>query len=264
MTAHEPKVCGGERSRSAQGYSEYLELPRLLALQRPLGDPFVPDEMLFIIVHQAHELWFKQILLELRLLIAHLEHAEWSDAAAKMDRINRIFRLLTGHLEILATMPPAEFQKFRPALGSATGMQSEQYREIERVVGEPASRAPSALGGRAEQSVRSALRSAVSAAQSAEGAAANPDPNSLGQVVANLLRDPERAPERAVAERLIEFDVQIARWRMAHVDLARLMIGGACGTGGSSGVSYLQQAVDRRFFPELDGLLPPPSVLPSS
>jgi tryptophan 2,3-dioxygenase len=280
MMVRDQKLCGGEGNQSVQlGYSEYLELPQLLGLQRPLGVPFVPDEMLFIIVHQAHELWFKQILLELRLLIAHLENARWSAAAAKIDRINRVVRLLTGHLEILSTMPPEEFQKFRAALGSASGMQSEQYREIERLVGEPMPRAHGASSPAGEQSVRSAFTSAVCSAQSvaaqgiaaqsvatlsaAKGAASNPDLNPLRQVVSNLFRCPERAPERAVAERLIEFDAQIALWRTAHVDLARLMIGGACGTGGSSGVNYLKQAVERRFFPELDGLLRPLSLLPN-
>lgn len=285
MSAREQKVCVGGGDPSTQlGYSEYLELPQLLGLQRPLGEPFVPDEMLFIIVHQAHELWFKQILLELRLLIAHIESQEWSAAATKLDRINRIVRLLTGHLEILSTMPPTEFQKFRTVLGSASGMQSEQYREIERLIGEPTPRASSALRARAEQSVRSAFTSAISPARDraeqcpagqcpagqcpaersvANGVSANPDPNSLRHVVLTLFRCPERASEGAVAERLIEFDVQIALWRTAHVDLARLMIGGSCGTGGSSGVNYLQQAVARRFFPELEGLLRPLSLLPS-
>jgi tryptophan 2,3-dioxygenase len=265
MTARE-QICGSGENPSAQlGYSEYLELPQLLGLQRPLGEPFVPDEMLFIIVHQAHELWFKQILLELRLIVAHLEGKEWSAAATKLDRINRIVRLLTGHLEILCTMPPSEFQKFRAVLGSASGMQSEQYREIERLVGEPTQRGGRAQASRQRPSVRSAFTTAVAPLVLGAGNAAptKADSTSLRQIVAQLFRCPELALERAVAERLIEFDVQIALWRTCHVDLARLMIGDSGGTGGSCGVEYLQRAVARRFFPELEGLLRPLSLLPS-
>ncbi len=209
-------------------YSELLELPTLLALQRTNAEPPVHDEMLFLIVHQTHELWFKQMVFELRALIAHIDAREWQLAEATTARLTKIAGLLVGHIDVLETMPPEEFQRFRGVLGSASGMQSEQFKLIEELAGRLSTerapeRAPSA-------SVREAFLNAVSAL------AASGDVGSS---------------ERQLAERLLLFDAEMGRWRSRHVELARGMIGGAGGTGGSAGARYLEATLEKRFFPEL-------------
>jgi len=188
-------------------YAEFLELGQLLSLQRTLAEPPVHDEMLFVIVHQAHELWFKQMLHELRALIAHIDAGAWERAELTTDRLAWIVRVLICQVDVLRTMRVEEFHRFRAGFGSASGMQSEQFKAIEEL---------------------------------AAGVAAGP-----------LFREPARSRERRLAERLLHFDTEMVRWRVHHMELAREMIGGAEGTGGSAGARYLQGTLDKRFFPEL-------------
>lgn len=234
-------------------YAEYLELPQLLSLQRPLAQPPVHDEMLFVIVHQAHELWFKQMLLELRVLIEQIDARAWSGAEHTTDRLSAIVGLLICHVDVLKTMPVEEFQRFRAVLGSASGMQSEQFKAIEEL----------AAGGAAEEPVtRKRPQSARSVSASVREAFANV---TGADIPANdrtfmsasdvhqsaLFCDPAWSRERRLAERLLHFDAEMVRWRMRHAELARAMIGNAAGTGGSAGARYLQGTLDKRFFPEL-------------
>jgi tryptophan 2,3-dioxygenase len=234
-----------DRAPAAVDYSEYLELPALLAVQHPRAEPPVHDETLFIIVHQTHELWFKQIVHELRAIIEHIDAERWPLALRGADRIALIVRLLAGHLDVLATMPPEEFQRFRSALGTASGVQSEQYKAMESLSGH-------APGDPNAPSVRASFSRAICARQSASGAAAQPlDPSTVTSAFCRVYREPGWEQQRRVAERLLDFDEQMTLWRMRHVELARQMIGSAPGTGGSMGVRYLRDATDRRFFPEL-------------
>src|SRR5689334_12920675 len=112
-------------------YGEYLRVPELLSLQTRLSRPPVHGEMLFMVVQQAQELWFKQILHELRLVIDLLERGELPEATHVLDRVDRILRMLGDGVEILEALPPMEFQEFRWLLRTASGFESEQFRELE-------------------------------------------------------------------------------------------------------------------------------------
>jgi tryptophan 2,3-dioxygenase len=238
-------------------YSEYLELTRLLDLQRPRAVPEVPDEMLFIIVHQAHELWFKQILLELAALIGQIDGARWLPACQTLERTARIVKLLVGHLAVLESMPASEFQRFRCVLGSASGMQSEQFRRIEALLGHaPAAGAASPGDGGATRSLRDAFLQALSGAVRSlrvDGGVpgGGGEAEQVCVLVSELYRDPALAAPRAAADRLLQLDQQMAEWRGRHLQMVRAMIGAVAGTGGSTGVGYLQVNAEKRFFPEL-------------
>ncbi len=242
---------GAEAAAAAQlSYSEYLRLPQLLAIQEPLAQPPVHDEMLFVIVHQAHELWFKQILFELEVLLDHINLADWQRACTTLDRMSVIVTLLVQHIGVLETMPAEEFQRFRRVLGSASGMQSDQFKHIEELSGHVpggvnASGAEPAGAG--APSVRQAFLRALGSGSELDGAANRTETERLR----SLHRDPRRAAEKGVAERLLHFDAQMAHWRARHLQLVHSMIGVMGGTGGSSGVRYLQSTLDKRFFPEL-------------
>jgi tryptophan 2,3-dioxygenase len=237
-----------------RSYSEYLELARLLDLQRPLAVPEVPDEMLFIIVHQTHELWFKQILFELATLVLQIDTARWQAACQTLDRLTQIVTLLVGHLAVLESMPAAEFQRFRAVLGTASGMQSEQFRRMETLLGHvPESDPASPRGGSATRGLREVFLQALDRAagalrvdQDARGGA-----EKWQSLLSELYRDPALAAPRAAADRLLALDQQMAEWRQRHLQMVRAMIGAVAGTGGSAGVRYLQTNAERRFFPEL-------------
>jgi tryptophan 2,3-dioxygenase len=227
------------------GYAEYLELPKLLALQRPLAQPPVHDEMLFVIVHQTHELWFKQILLELYAVIDHLDGGRWQLACRTLDRVSAIVALLMQHMEVLGTMPQGEFERFRPVLGTASGMQSAQFKHIEELSGDPGKAMTSGPNAVVRTDPGSTVRQAFLRAVGCG------DGGDVPRHLQELLRDPERSLQKAVAEKLMVFDEQLARWRRSHVVLVQKMIGSAAGTGGSTGVQYLKGTLSKRFFPEL-------------
>lgn len=240
----------------AESYSEYLKLPELLALQRPLARPAVHDELLFIIAHQAHELWFKQILCELSLLISDLDARSFDAACRTLHRMTRIAHLLLEHMLVLETLRPDEFQRFRSALGTASGIESDQFHRLEQLAG-LSREAPrfAALGAAPSSSVRQAFWRALAAAPAAgrvRGAPAEPgEPAALGRALAAVLGLPALAAERRVAEALLAFDEAVVTWRREHFTLAHQMLGSAPGTGGSSGAAYLRATMERRFFPEL-------------
>jgi tryptophan 2,3-dioxygenase len=235
-------------------YSEYLELAKLLDLQRPLAVPGVPDEMLFIIVHQTHELWFKQILFELVALVQQIDAACWQPACQTLDRLTQIVALLVGHLAVLESMPATEFQRFRGVLGSASGMQSEQFRRMETLLGHvPVSDPPSARDGSATRGLREVFLQALG--RTAPSIRRDEDARGEAEKVRSLLFELQRVPglaaPRATADRLLLLDQKMAEWRRRHLDMVRAMIGSVAGTGGSSGVRYLQKNAEKRFFPEL-------------
>lgn len=239
----------------AASYSEYLKLPALLGLQCPLARPAVHDELLFIIVHQTHELWFKQILCELSSLIADVDARAFDTACRTLDRMTRIANLLFEHMKVLESMQLEEFQRFRSALGTASGIESEQFHRLEQLAGLSPGGPPrvSAFEAAPSGSLREAFWRAVAAAQPEGGmaAAAGEDPAALGRVLARVLAQPALASERRLAEALLAFDETMVTWRREHFALAHQMLGGAAGTGGSIGAGYLRATMDRRFFPEL-------------
>jgi tryptophan 2,3-dioxygenase len=204
--------------------------------------------MLFVIVHQTHELWFKQMVMELRALIAQIDAGAWQLAAHTTDRLSMIVGLLIRHVDVLETMPAEEFLRFRGVLGSASGMQSAQFKLIEELAGEGAPASSRTAPACASTSVRAALSLAMGALLPAnEGifsAASDSAPSAL-------FRDPAWTNERRLAERLLHFDAEMLRWRARHMELARAMIGASAGTGGSAGARYLERRLEKRFFPEL-------------
>jgi ribonuclease HI len=201
-------------------YAGYLRIDDLLRLQEPLT-PEAHDELLFIIVHQSYELWFKLILHELRKAHAELSARRPQGAIRPLKRTVAIERLLLDHLDVLETMGPEGFMEFRDPLAPASGFQSEQFREIE-------SFSPTLYD--------------VFAAQL---------PGDLADLYRDHLDDPRRALLHEVAELLVDHDEQIALWRHHHTLMAAREIGDRPGTGGSRGVEYLRSTQDKRFYPEL-------------
>jgi tryptophan 2,3-dioxygenase/ribonuclease HI len=201
-------------------YAGYLRINDLLELQQPLT-PEAHDELLFIIVHQSYELWFKLILHELRKAHTELEAGRPQGAIRPLKRTVAIERLLLDHLDVLETMGPEGFMEFRDPLAPASGFQSQQFRGIESL-------SPKLYD--------------VFAAQL---------PGDLADLYRDHLDDPRRALLYEVAELLIDHDEQIALWRHHHTLMAAREIGSRHGTGGSRGVEYLRSTQDQRFYPEL-------------
>jgi tryptophan 2,3-dioxygenase len=210
-------------------YASYLLIDDLLGLQRPLTEG-AHDELLFIVVHQSYELWFKLILHELGRAREELLAGRPQAAIPRLRRIVTIEGLLLHHLEVLETMSPEGFLEFRDPLAPASGFQSVQFRRIE-------SESP-------------ALYDAFCAAAELPA-----DREARLAALAELYRDHEGDPARAalhqVAELLLDHDEGIARWRAHHVLMVSREIGTRRGTGGSPGVPYLKTTLERRFFPDL-------------
>src|SRR3954469_16747095 len=209
-------------------YAAYLLIDDLLELQRPLT-PGAHDELLFIIVHQAYELWFKLTLHELAQIEGELRADRPAGALPGLKRIVAIDRLLLSHLDVLETMGPERFLEFRDPLAPASGFQSRQFRAIERATPE----------------LWEAFRA---------GAGLPEDRDARIAWLAGLYRDhaePVRALRHEVCELLVDHDETVQRWRFHHTLMAAREIGSRPGTGGSRGVEYLRGTVDQRFFDEL-------------
>jgi ribonuclease HI len=210
-------------------YAGYLRIDDLLRLQHPLT-PGAHDELLFVIVHQSYELWFKLMLHELAKARAELEAGRPQAAIPALQRTTAIDRLLLEHLDVLETMSPEGFLEFRDPLAPASGFQSEQFRAIEA------------------ESPR--LYDAFATA------AALPDDHdarvaALADLYRDHLDDPRRTLLHQVAELLTDHDELVALWRHHHTLMAAREIGSRHGTGGSRGVEYLRGTQDKRFYPEL-------------
>lgn len=230
-----------DRRSGGTDYAKYLLIDDLLRLQRPLT-PDAHDEMLFIVVHQAYELWFKLVLHELtRARDQLLDGRPWA-AVRPLERVVAVEELLLDQVSVLETMSPEGFMEFRDPLAPASGFQSRQFREIEWLSGMRDSFPP---GG--DPPPGPSLWEAFCAAG-----------DKLGVALPGGLRDlyldhatPERAALHSVAERLLDHDEGVARWRFHHVLMAHREIGMRPGTGGSRGVEYLRGTLERRFFPDL-------------
>jgi tryptophan 2,3-dioxygenase len=210
-------------------YATYLLIDDLLRLQRPLT-PEAHDEMLFIIVHQAYELWFKLILHELERTVRELEAGRPHGARPSLQRVVRIWRVLLDQLDVLETMSPEGFLEFRDPLAPASGFQSRQFRDIESISAEP---------------LWNAYRTASGLPEDREGQVA---------ALVEIYRDhatPERAALHDVAELLLDHDEAFGRWRFHHVQMAAREIGTRPGTGGSPGVEYLLTTVGNRLYEPL-------------
>jgi tryptophan 2,3-dioxygenase len=239
-------------------YSSYLKVRELLSLQQPLSTPEHHDEMLFIIIHQVYELWFKQMLHEIEAAMRHLDAGDVLKAGKNFKRIDAIQRLLEQQVDILETMTPYEFNAFRDNLNPASGFQSAQFREVEFVCGaratgylrflEPTSEERLRLERRlAEPTLYDALKRLL-----AKRGFAVDTPEALIASYKTIYENSERFYELYVLlEDFIEFDERFLLWRNRHVRMVERMIGMKPGTGGSLGVSYLEKTLEKKFFPEL-------------
>lgn len=229
-------------------YPTYLELDRLLALQVPQSKPEHPDELLFIVVHQASELWFKVLLHELDALIARLGEGDATGALSVMKRVNTLVEIVSQQLSALDTLPPQRFAQFRGYLGSSSGSQSSQFRAIE------------ATSGLRDAHFMAALREHGPLPSLVERAIARPTLQALflglleqhGVTLDAVYTDAKHGQLLMLAESLLEYEQGFARWRFIHVQLVERIIGpDTGGTGGTLGAKYLAKTVNQRFFPEL-------------
>jgi tryptophan 2,3-dioxygenase len=215
--------------------------------------------MLFIVVHQAHELWFKQMITELRALIVDIDARRLTSACRTFERLVVIVRLLGDHLRVLETMPSHEFARFRSSLGTASGLESQQFRRIQRLAGLALAPEDVDLNPAAEAlpprsaSVREALWRAVARERPAVFASLVGGGAELGARLRAVLEEPDLAGLRSLAQAMLRFDEAMVAWRRGHFEVATAMLAGAMGTGGSAGAAYLHAAMERRFFPELWG-----------
>jgi tryptophan 2,3-dioxygenase len=224
-------------------YAAYLLIDDLLQLQRPITAG-AHDELLFIIVHQAYELWFKLMLHELERAEAELRADRPQAAVPWLRRIVAIDHLMLRQLDVLETMGPEGFLEFRDPLAPASGFQSRQFREIEWVSGERGTW-PGGGDPPAGPSLYEAFAAGLGLPQEREERLA---------ALAGVYRDhadPLRAAWHDAAELLLDHDEAVGRWRHHHALMAAREIGTRPGTGGSPGVEYLRGTVGRRFFPDL-------------
>jgi tryptophan 2,3-dioxygenase len=243
-------------------YGGYLAVPELLELQRLRSDPPVHDELLFITVHQAYELWFKQVIFELETIRDRMIEGDAVRARHYLTRVHAIERVLIEHIEVLETMSPQDFLEFRSLLSPASGFQSAQFRELEFLTGLKERRYLRDLAATPEELERLARRleeptvwDGFVALLEANGLPMpEDDEEARTQILLNMAREPNHAALFAVAEGLLDHDEAIAQWRYHHVLMVEREIGAKTGTGGSSGVEYLRSTLEKRFFPELWGL----------
>jgi tryptophan 2,3-dioxygenase len=255
-------------SDRAVTYGSYLAIDELLSLQRPRSEGPEHDEMLFIVIHQVYELWFKEILHELDQVMRWLDAGDASHAQHTMKRVLTILKVLVAQLDILETMTPLEFQSFRARLEAASGFQSDQFRQLEFALGHKVAGAMARFpeGGRAHQALRDryvarTLWDAFVQYLAREGYDVPPEIVSrdvtapvtehlaLQDVLIAVYRTDAKNAE--LCERLVDLDEGLQEWRYRHVKMVQRTIGVLPGTGGSSGAAYLSTTLMRPLFPDL-------------
>lgn len=250
-------------------YGAYLQLDAVLGAQAPRSAEH--DEMMFIIIHQASELWLKLCLHELDGALAHLRADETRPAMKMLARIARIQEQLTQSWSVLATMTPSDYLRFRDVLGQSSGFQSAQYRRLEYRLGNKTPELCEVFRG--EPGLYAAVRAALEAPSLYDETLRLAARAGLDLPAEAVERDWSRpyAPSRAVedawmqvyaeparwwelyelAEKLVDLEQKFQQWRFNHMKTVERIIGFRRGTGGSGGVSYLVKALDLRLFPEL-------------
>jgi tryptophan 2,3-dioxygenase len=247
-----------QQKQQQLSYGSYLHIDELLSLQRPLSSPEHHDEMLFIIIHQVYELWFKQLLHETAAVVHALDRGELLQTAKHFRRIHTIQRLLEQQIDVLETMTPQEFNAFRDNLNPASGFQSIQFRELEFVCGVRRTETLQYIQMTDPQRSRlerllhePSLYDKVKALLRRRGFAVETH-DELLLTYKTIYEHPEAQYDLyLLLEDLIEFDERFLLWRGRHVRMVERMIGGKKGTGGSLGAAYLAKTLDYRFFPEL-------------
>jgi tryptophan 2,3-dioxygenase len=249
-------------------YGKYLHLDELLSAQHPRSDGPEHDELLFIVIHQVYELWFKQILHELDRLASTLEQGDAQPALAGLKRVLTILKTLVAQVDILETMTPTSFSSFRARLATSSGFESVQFRSIEFALGYKREAAllhyPAHSDERAQLEQRMQGRTlwdAFARYLERQGYTVPPEVLSrdLRESVAPsqpmqtlLLSIYQRDPLTAqVCERLVDLDEGLQEWRYRHVKMVERTIGEKPGSGGSSGAQYLRSTLFRPLFPDL-------------
>ena len=242
-------------SSPALTYSSYLRVDELLALQSPRSDEH--DEILFIVIHQVYELWFKQLLHELGRLQATLTGGETAPALQTLRRILAVLKTIVAQIDVLETLTPLGFMAFRGRLAAASGFQSAQWREIEAVLGRRDEKmvAPYAEGSDERERITARMAepdlfAGLLAYLRARGW--EPGTGSDADLEAMLVEVHRTDPEATmVCEHLVDLDEGIQEWRYRHVQMVERTIGRRTGTGGSSGADYLRSTLFRPVFPAL-------------
>ena len=269
-------------SDKALTYISYLKVDELLSLQQPQSDgPEGPehDELLFIIIHQTYELWFKQIIHELGALQTALEGGETHRSLALLGRIRTIMKTCVAQVDILETMTPLQFNSFRGRLQSSSGFQSAQFREVEAILGRRDAAGAGAAAGSGMRMAEHLIEGSPARAR-VEAAMTRPSlwDSTLRYLAARGYAVPVEVLERdvtvgyeaneavqavlvdvhrndpdaaAVCERLVDFDEGLQEWRYRHVKMVERTIGRKPGSGGSDGVGYLASTLFRSVFPDL-------------
>ena len=255
-----------EKYDSALTYTSYLAVDELLKLQKPLSDGPEHDEMLFIIIHQTYELWFKQLIHEFQQAQRALESGDTHYALSILGRIRTIMKVCVAQVDILETMTPLQFNAFRGYLASSSGFQSSQFRKVEAILGRRESRMaghlpPDMQAEIKEITSRNSIWDSFLDYLTKRGYSLPSDvigrdksiayeSNSAVQEV--LLKVHQSDPESAmVSERLVDIDEGIQEWRYRHVKMVERTIGKKMGTGGSSGVEYLASTLFNPVFKDL-------------
>lgn len=239
-------------------YGSYLHVGDLLGLQKPLSDPPHHDELLFIIIHQVYELWFKQLLHELQAVQRDLQANELLPVGKHFRRVHTIQRLIEQQVDVLETMTPQDFNAFRDHLNPASGFQSIQFREIEFFCG--LRRTETLQHIQLDQQQRARLERRLAEPSLYDAVKALLQRRNFEVATREELIEAFRVIYTDVAahydlylllEDLIEFDERLLLWRTRHIRMVERMIGAKTGTGGSLGAAYLATTLDRRLFPEL-------------
>jgi tryptophan 2,3-dioxygenase len=243
---------------SPLSYNKYLKVPELLRLQETLSDPLSHDELLFIIIHQTYELWFKQILHEVDATVKWLDEGRTFRANHSLRAVVGIEKVLVTQIHLLETMAQIGFLEFRDKLNPASGFQSMQFRELEFVSGSKDERILAtfkndefAYQRLSERFAEKSLGDAFWALLGRGGFAVDTHEERVATVV-QILTHPETHSDLFIMQDLlIEHDENIALWRSHHVLMVERMLGMKPGTGGSEGVGYLMTTLTKKFFPEL-------------
>ncbi len=252
-------------------YGAYLGLDTLLSAQRPLSQPEHHDELLFIIQHQTSELWMKLIIHELKAAIDHVSHDRLEPCFKILSRVKQVQRQLFEQWGVLETLTPTEYAQFRHVLGPASGFQSFQYRAVEFLLGNKDPNALRVFSHRPEihaeldrmlrapslydEFLRFLSRRGLPVPESVtdrDWSLPYTEAPELLPVFKSIYEHPERNWDAyEMCEKLVDIDQQFSLWRFRHMKTVARTIGYKRGTGGSSGVSFLQQVVSTRLFPEL-------------
>ena len=251
-----------DRSFGEQGarlsYGSYLHLPELLDQQVLRSDPPAHDELLFVVVHQVCELWFKQCLHELAAARDGMLEGLTYEPRKALTRVHAIEQILVQQVVVLETMTPQDFLAFRSLLAPASGFQSVQFRELEFLSGardagyvERLRQASPAERTRLEQRLaETSLWEAFLALLAQRGFAVEGEEQRRASLL-TIARDRAHAELWELAEALLTHDALASQWRSRHVDMVERQIGTKPGTGGSSGGEYLRSRLALRYFPEL-------------